>query len=131
MNPLQSDYFLSGPCRFCMFERYVMRKMMKECVGTIVTSGISVMATTAANGCGSSPSSSSAASALLPNFRGDALTFEVEAQCSVSKARVARLSLPHSVIETPVFMPVGTSATLKVIINDAFDQFLNILNVVF
>src|SRR5271168_1430165 len=29
------------------------------------------------------------------------------------QARRARLTLPHGVVETPVFMPVGTQATVK------------------
>ncbi|XP_029845472.4 queuine tRNA-ribosyltransferase catalytic subunit 1 [Ixodes scapularis] len=42
-----------------------------------------------------------------------ALQFEIVAECSVSKARTAILTLPHAVVETPVFMPVGTQGTLK------------------
>uniref|UniRef100_A0A914W410 Queuine tRNA-ribosyltransferase catalytic subunit 1 n=1 Tax=Plectus sambesii TaxID=2011161 RepID=A0A914W410_9BILA len=44
---------------------------------------------------------------------GDCLQWEVIAKCSTSKARTARMTLPHSVVETPVFMPVGTQGTLK------------------
>lgn len=42
-----------------------------------------------------------------------ALVFEVLAKCPTTKARVCSLKLPHSVVSTPVFMPVGTQATLK------------------
>lgn len=42
-----------------------------------------------------------------------ALTFKILAECPVSKARVAVMSLPHADVETPVFMPVGTQGTLK------------------
>lgn len=42
-----------------------------------------------------------------------ALKFKVVAQCQVTKARASVLTLPHAVIETPVFMPVGTQGTLK------------------
>lgn len=42
-----------------------------------------------------------------------ALTFNITARCSVSKARVAKMTLPHGLVDTPVFMPVGTQATLK------------------
>lgn len=38
---------------------------------------------------------------------------EVIAKCSTTKARVAKLSLPHQVVDTPVFMPVGTQGSLK------------------
>ena len=39
--------------------------------------------------------------------------FEVVAQDPGSKARVGRLHTPHGVVETPVFMPVGTQGTAK------------------
>ena len=44
---------------------------------------------------------------------GTALAFRVLAKCSTSRARVAEMTLPHSVVDTPVFMPVGTQGTLK------------------
>uniref|UniRef100_H2XK08 tRNA-guanine(15) transglycosylase-like domain-containing protein n=2 Tax=Ciona intestinalis TaxID=7719 RepID=H2XK08_CIOIN len=37
---------------------------------------------------------------------------EVLGQCSTTKARFGKLSLPHQVVDTPVFMPVGTQGTL-------------------
>uniref|UniRef100_T1IY85 Queuine tRNA-ribosyltransferase catalytic subunit 1 n=1 Tax=Strigamia maritima TaxID=126957 RepID=T1IY85_STRMM len=42
-----------------------------------------------------------------------ALKFSVIAECSVSKARSAVMTLPHGPVSTPVFMPVGTQGTLK------------------
>ncbi len=42
-----------------------------------------------------------------------ALTFKILAECPVSKARVASMTLPHHTVDTPVFMPVGTQGTLK------------------
>ncbi|XP_064457419.1 queuine tRNA-ribosyltransferase catalytic subunit 1-like [Ornithodoros turicata] len=42
-----------------------------------------------------------------------ALQFKVVAKCKVTKARASVLTLPHAVIETPIFMPVGTQGTLK------------------
>lgn len=42
-----------------------------------------------------------------------ALTLETVATCSTSKARVNKLILPHGLVDTPVFMPVGTQGTLK------------------
>lgn len=39
--------------------------------------------------------------------------FEVVAQDPGSGARVGRLHTPHGVVETPVFMPVGTQGTAK------------------
>lgn len=41
---------------------------------------------------------------------------EIIAKCSVTKARVGKVTLPHSVVDTPVFMPVGTQGTLKGVI---------------
>ncbi len=40
-------------------------------------------------------------------------SFEVIATCPETGARAGELRTPHSVIETPVFMPVGTQATVK------------------
>ena len=39
--------------------------------------------------------------------------FEFEIQATEGAARAGRLTLPHGVVETPVFMPVGTQATVK------------------
>jgi len=44
---------------------------------------------------------------------GSALVFKVVAKCSSTKARAAEMTLPHSIVETPVFMPVGTQGTIK------------------
>jgi queuine tRNA-ribosyltransferase len=44
----------------------------------------------------------------LPQVR-----FEVLAECSATRARAGRLHTAHGTIETPVFMPVGTQATVK------------------
>ena len=42
-----------------------------------------------------------------------AMKFTLVSECSVSKARVAKMELPHHAVDTPVFMPVGTQGTLK------------------
>lgn len=42
-----------------------------------------------------------------------ALKFELIKKDAGSKARRGRITTPHGVIETPVFMPVGTQATVK------------------
>jgi queuine tRNA-ribosyltransferase len=39
--------------------------------------------------------------------------YELIKECSRTKARLGRLHTPHGVIDTPVFMPVGTQATVK------------------
>ncbi len=41
------------------------------------------------------------------------LTFEVTARCPDTGARVGKLHTPHGTIPTPIFMPVGTQATVK------------------
>ncbi|MGB4431770.1 MAG: tRNA-guanine transglycosylase, partial [Limnochordia bacterium] len=42
-----------------------------------------------------------------------ALKFAVSKECGRSRARLGRLETTHGVVETPVFMPVGTQATVK------------------
>ncbi|GAC1621156.1 MAG: tRNA guanosine(34) transglycosylase Tgt [Ktedonobacteraceae bacterium] len=39
--------------------------------------------------------------------------FTIEAECPDSWARAGTIQTPHGVIETPIFMPVGTQATVK------------------
>jgi queuine tRNA-ribosyltransferase len=41
------------------------------------------------------------------------VTFEIQAECPVTRARAGILHTAHGDIETPVFMPVGTQATVK------------------
>jgi queuine tRNA-ribosyltransferase len=47
---------------------------------------------------------------MLPE-RG--IRFEVQATCPSTGARAGLLHTPHGTVETPVFMPVGTQATVK------------------
>lgn len=42
-----------------------------------------------------------------------AIHFELEAVCPETGARAGRLHTSHGMVETPVFMPVGTQATVK------------------
>ncbi|MDK9712109.1 tRNA guanosine(34) transglycosylase Tgt [Acidaminobacter sp.] len=42
-----------------------------------------------------------------------AIQFELIKTCKQSGARLGRLHTPHGVIDTPIFMPVGTQATVK------------------
>ena len=42
-----------------------------------------------------------------------AVTYELIKECSRSGARLGRLHTPHGTFETPMFMPVGTQATVK------------------
>ena len=43
----------------------------------------------------------------------DAVTFELIKTDPKTQARRGRLHTPHGTVETPVFMPVGTAATVK------------------
>ncbi|MDR1773411.1 MAG: tRNA guanosine(34) transglycosylase Tgt [Clostridioides sp.] len=43
----------------------------------------------------------------------EAVRFELIKTCKQSGARLGKLHTPHGVIETPIFMPVGTQATVK------------------
>jgi len=49
------------------------------------------------------------------------LTFEAGAP-SASGGRVGVLHLPHGAVETPVFMPVGTAATVKAVPQDTLEH---------
>lgn len=42
-----------------------------------------------------------------------AVTYELIKRCSETGARAGRLHTPHGVFDTPMFMPVGTQATVK------------------
>ncbi|HMM21200.1 MAG TPA: tRNA guanosine(34) transglycosylase Tgt [Selenomonadales bacterium] len=42
-----------------------------------------------------------------------AVTFELIKRCAKTGARAGRLYTPHGVFDTPMFMPVGTQATVK------------------
>jgi len=42
-----------------------------------------------------------------------AIEYELIKKCKQSGARLGRLHTPHGVIDTPIFMPVGTQATVK------------------
>ena len=42
-----------------------------------------------------------------------AVKYELIKQCSKTGARAGRLHTPHGVFDTPIFMPVGTQATVK------------------
>ncbi|KAI1876808.1 uncharacterized protein JN550_000880 [Neoarthrinium moseri] len=42
-----------------------------------------------------------------------ALTFDLVARCSTTRARASILTLPHGTVQLPIFMPVATQASLK------------------
>ena len=43
----------------------------------------------------------------------NAIKYELIKVCKQSGARLGKLHTPHGTIDTPVFMPVGTQATVK------------------
>ena len=44
-----------------------------------------------------------------------ALTFELQTQSSIGSARAGKITTDHGVIETPIFMPVGTIGSVKAV----------------
>jgi len=56
------------------------------------------------------------------NFLKDALNFELLKVDKRTGARLGVMHLPHGDVETPVFMPVGTLATVKTLTPDELDK---------
>jgi queuine tRNA-ribosyltransferase len=54
------------------------------------------------------------------------IPFEIVAECPHTRARVGLLHTPHGIVETPVFMPVGTQATVKGLTQRDLDQDLGV-----
>ena len=52
----------------------------------------------------------------------DGFSFKVKKVCKQSGARIGELTTPHGIIETPVFMPVGTQATVKALSPDELKE---------
>ena len=50
---------------------------------------------------------------MPPKFNSPALSFEIVAKCSTTKARASLLTLPHGPVPLPIFQPVATQASLK------------------
>ncbi|MTI79761.1 MAG: tRNA guanosine(34) transglycosylase Tgt [Firmicutes bacterium] len=50
------------------------------------------------------------------------VTFETIKQDSRTRARTGRLHTPHGTVETPIFMPVGTQATIKTMTPDEVEE---------
>src|ERR1700687_5920739 len=48
-----------------------------------------------------------------PQESMSSFSFTVEAECSESWARAGTIQTAHGSIQTPIFMPVGTQATVK------------------
>ena len=56
----------------------------------------------------------------------EALNFEVKKVEKNTGARLGVLHLPHGDVETPVFMPVGTQATVKSMTTDEMKDMINL-----
>ena len=52
----------------------------------------------------------------------DLMKFTVEKQSTTSRARAGVIETTHGVIKTPVFMPVGTLASVKSVTPDELEQ---------
>ena len=50
------------------------------------------------------------------------MSVDFQIQATEGPARVGRLTVPHGVIETPVFMPVGTLASVKGVPQDVLEE---------
>ena len=48
------------------------------------------------------------------------MTFRLLAECPVTGARAGEFVTPHGTLRTPVFMPVGTQATVKAMASTGF-----------
>ncbi|EED18298.1 queuine tRNA-ribosyltransferase [Talaromyces stipitatus ATCC 10500] len=57
--------------------------------------------------------STATSSTFTPKSMPSALTFDLHAKCSTTKARASTLHLPHGSVPLPIFMPVATQASLK------------------
>lgn len=57
---------------------------------------------------------------MRKGFRG--IEFDVIKTSSETAARLGKLTTPHSVIDTPVFMPVGTQATVKAMTQEELEE---------
>lgn len=52
----------------------------------------------------------------------NAISYELLGQGSKSRARLGKIYTPHGDIETPIFMPVGTAATVKGVLPEALHE---------
>jgi len=61
---------------------------------------------------------------LFYNGYGDnmAIKYELIHECTQTGARYGKLYTPHGVFETPIFMPVGTKATVKTLENQEIKE---------
>jgi queuine tRNA-ribosyltransferase len=50
------------------------------------------------------------------------MSFRFEIEATDGKARAGRMFTPHGVVQTPVFMPVGTLGTVKAVAQDVLEE---------
>jgi queuine tRNA-ribosyltransferase len=50
------------------------------------------------------------------------MKFKLEAQDKLSKARAGEITTDHGIVKTPIFMPVGTAATVKAVHQHELDK---------
>ncbi|OBS20919.1 hypothetical protein FPOA_07259 [Fusarium poae] len=62
------------------------------------------------------------ASSAANIYNSPALTHELVAKCSTTRARASILTLPHGVVQLPIFMPVATQASLKGITPEQLEE---------
>jgi len=55
------------------------------------------------------------------------MSFNLIAKDPQSKARAGLLKTDHGEIQTPIFMPVGTQATVKAISQDQIDKSFSVI----
>ncbi len=54
-----------------------------------------------------------------------ALTFELQTQSKIGSARAGKITTDHGVIETPIFMPVGTVGSVKAVTQQQLKKDIN------
>ncbi len=50
------------------------------------------------------------------------MSFRFEIEARDGKARAGRMVTPHGVVQTPVFLPVGTLGTVKAVAQDVLEE---------
>jgi queuine tRNA-ribosyltransferase len=50
---------------------------------------------------------------IQESMSSSSFSFAIDAECSETWARAGTITTPHGIIHTPIFMPVGTQATVK------------------
>ena len=59
---------------------------------------------------------------MVSALKSNAVSIQFQIQTASGPARLGRLTTPHGEIETPVFMPVGTAASVKGVPQDVLEE---------